>query len=116
MNRIADFKDLDGSGDTFGNGFLGSQDRYFGVPRNGERLSGSWLTNVSAAFLVPLPRGKLELRADAFNLLNATLESGFANGIPGGGARTQVGRPGDPLLVSSFAPPRQLQLSARWVF
>jgi outer membrane receptor protein involved in Fe transport len=116
VNRIANFKDLDGSGDTFGNGFLGNQDRYFGVPRNGERLSGSWLTNASAAYLVPLPRGNIELRADAFNLLNATLESGYANGIPGGGARTQVGRPGDPLVISSFAPPRQLQLSARWVF
>lgn len=116
VNRIANFRDLDGSGDTFGNGFLGNQDRYFGVPRNGERLSGSWLTNVSAAYLAPLPHGKLEVRADAFNLLNATLESGFANGIPGGGARTQVGRAGDPLVISSFAPPRQLQLSARWVF
>ena len=116
VNRIANFKDLDGSGDTFGNGFLGNQDRYYGVPRNGERLVGSWLTNVSAAYRVPLPRGNLELRADAFNLFNATIESGFANGIPGGGARTQVGHPGDPFVISSFAPPRQLQLSARWVF
>lgn len=116
INRIANFKDLDGSGDTFGNGFLGNQDRYYGVPRNGERLPGGWLTNISTAYRVPLPRGDLEVRAEAFNLLNSTLESGFANGIPGGGSRTQVGRPGDPITYPSLAPARQIQLSARWVF
>ena len=34
INRVAFFRDLDGSGDTFGNGFLGNQDRFFGVGRN----------------------------------------------------------------------------------
>jgi hypothetical protein len=42
--------------------------------------------------------------------------SGFATGIPGGGPRTQVGRPGDPVEFSIAGPPRQLQLSARYLF
>jgi hypothetical protein len=41
-------------------------------------------------------------------------ESGFANGIGGGGSRTQVGRPGDPVVFGSVAPPRQIQLSVRY--
>jgi hypothetical protein len=58
----------------------------------------------------------VELRADVFNLLNAVNAGGFANGIPGGGARTQVGRPGDPIVIGNVAPPRQFQFSARVVF
>jgi hypothetical protein len=118
VNRVAFFRDLDGSGDTFGNGFLGNQDRFFGVPRNGERLPSAFLLNGSVAYSVPVPSapGGVELRLDVFNLLNSTVQSGYANGIPGGGARTQVGRPGDPILLSSAGAPRQLQLSARYAF
>ncbi|MEP6991092.1 MAG: hypothetical protein ABJA80_09205, partial [bacterium] len=119
INRIAYFRDLDGSGDTFGNGFLGNQDRFFGVPRNGERLPGRFLLHGSVAFAVPGTtrfNGALELRADVFNVLNSTVASGYANGIPGGGARTQVGRPGDPILLTSAGPPRQVQFSARYAF
>ena len=122
VNRVAGrdssggFLDLDGSGDTFGNGFLGNQDRFAGVPRNGERLPSAFFLSASAAFRVPSPSGGLELRADVFNLLNSRVESGFANGIPGGGARTQLGRPGDPFVYTAVAPPRQVQLSARYLF
>lgn len=118
INRIANFRDLDGSGDTFGNGFLGNQDRFYGVPRNGERLPGEFLVHTSLAYAVPagLTRGALELRADIFNLLNRTNVSGVANGIPGGGTRTQVGRPGDPIVIADAGPPRQLQFSARYAF
>jgi hypothetical protein len=116
VNRVAFFRDLDGSGDTFGNGFLGNQDRFFGVPRNGERLPAAFLAHASAAYALALPGGLVELRADVFNLLNSTTASGYANGIPGGGARTQVGRPGDPIVLTSAGPPRQLQFSARWAF
>lgn len=116
LNRIAHFRDLDGSGEIYGNGFIGNHDRFPGVPRNGERLPGSFLLNASAAYLLPVGVGRLEARVDAFNLLNSTLVSGFANGIPGGGPRTQVGRPGDPVEYNAAAPPRQVQLSARWVW
>lgn len=117
INRIAFFRDLDGSGDTFGNGFLGNQDRFAGVPRNGERLPSALLVHASVAYLMSgISTHGLELRADVFNLLNSTLQSGYANGIPGGGARTQVGRPGGPVLLSSAGAPRQLQFSARYAF
>jgi outer membrane receptor protein involved in Fe transport len=116
INRVAFFRDLDGSGDTFGNGFLGNQDRFFGVPRNGERLPSALFTSASVSYELRVRSQAVELRVDAFNLLNSTTVSGYANGLPGGGARTQVGRPGDPIVTSAVAPPRQLQFSARWLF
>ncbi len=116
INRIAFFRDLDGSGDTFGNGFLGNQDRFFGVSRNSERLPSALFTSASVSYELRVRNQGVELRADAFNLLNSTNAGGYANGLPGGGTRTQVGRPGDPIVTSAVAPPRQLQFSARWLF
>ncbi len=116
INRIAFFRDLDGSGDTFGNGFLGNQDRFFGVSRNGERLPSALFTSASVSYELRVRNQGIELRADAFNLFNSTNAGGYANGLPGGGTRTQVGRPGDPIVTSAVAPPRQLQFSARWLF
>ena len=117
INRIAGFCgasycDLDGSGDTFGNGFLGNQDRFFGVQRNGERLPMATLMNVGAGYQL----GPVQLRGDVFNVFNTRNVSGYANGLPGGGARTQVGRPGDPFVYPSAAPARQVQFSARYAF
>jgi hypothetical protein len=116
INRVANFRDLDGSGATFGNGFVGNNDRFYGVARNAERLPSSLQLGMSAQFRVPLGERELDLRADVFNLLNSTVVSGFANGIPGGGPRTQVGRRGDPVVYSAAAPPRQIQLSAQFAF
>ncbi|MEO7711673.1 MAG: TonB-dependent receptor, partial [Gemmatimonadaceae bacterium] len=124
INRIAAFRDLDGSGDTFGNGFLGNQDRFQGVSRNGERLPNTVLLNASVAYALPVSAlggraangSALEVRADVFNALNSTIRSGYANGIPGGGTRTQSGRPGDPIVYSSAGAPRQLQFSLRYAF
>lgn len=113
INRIAYFRDLDGSGPIFGNGFVGNYDRFPGVPRNGERLPSSFQLNASAVAVVPLTGGRLELRADVFNVLNERIISGFVNGIPGGGPRTQVGWPGDPVAFTDAGPPRQVQLSIR---
>ena len=117
INRIAGFCgasycDLDGSGDTFGNGFLGNQDRFFGVPRNGERLPAATLVNLGAGYTL----GRVQLRADLFNAFNTRNVSGYANGLPGGGARTQVGRPGDAVVYPSAAPARQVQFSAFYTF
>jgi len=116
VNRIAFFRDLDGSGTIFGNGFLGNHDRFPGVPRNGERLPDAWQVNASAAYDIGIGAGTVGLRAEVFNLLNRTNLAGFANGIPGGGPRTQVGRPGDPFDFTTAAPPRQFQFSAQWAF
>ena len=115
INRIAGFCgaafcDLDGSGDTFGNGFLGNQDRFFGVGRNAERLPSATLVNLGAGYTIQ----HFELRADLFNAFNVRNVSGYANGLPGGGARTQVGRQNDPLVFPSAAPARQVQFSAHY--
>lgn len=116
VNRVAFFRDLDGSGPIFGNGFIGNHDRFFGVPRNGERLPDAWRVDLSAAYAFSLPTGRLGVRAEAFNVFNTTNYTGFVNGIPGGGPRTQVGRPGDPMEFTAAAPPREFQLSAWWEF
>src|SRR5690606_36406840 len=116
INRVAFFRDLDGSGPIFGNGFGGNHDRFAGVPRNGERLPAFFELSTSVTWIVPMAGGALELRADAFNLLNDTSWGNFANGIPGGGSRTQVGRPGDAVVLKNPGRPRQLQFSARHTF
>ncbi|MEP6687387.1 MAG: hypothetical protein ABJC36_03500 [Gemmatimonadales bacterium] len=108
--------DLDGSGAIFGEGFIGSNDRFPGVPRNGERLPSFFNLSGGVAYLVTSRLGHLELRADVFNALNGTEWSGFANGNSAGGSRTQFGRPGDPIVLRSPGPPRQVQFSARYVF
>jgi len=115
INRIANRLDLDGSGGIFGEGFVGNFDRYPGVARNAERLPSAFLFNGSVGYRVEVAGSGVDLRAEVFNLLNATNYSGFANGIPGGGPRTQVGRIGDPITYTTAAPPRQFQLTARWV-
>lgn len=116
VNRVAYFRDLDGSGTIFGNGFVGNHDRFAGVARNDERLPHAWTVDGSVTWSPELGTGALQLRAEVFNLLNRTNLTGFANGIPGGGPRTQVGRPGDPLEFNHAAAPRQFQLSAAWTF
>ncbi len=109
--------DLLGAGPIRGNSFIGNSDRFFGVQRNAERLPGFVMFATSVAYSLPL-RGAsaLELRVDAFNLFNTLAQGGYANGIGGGGSRTQYGRPADPTLLFAAGPPRQLQFSARYVF
>ena len=108
--------DLDGSGPIFGPGFVGNHDRFFGVPRNGERLPSHLNVSASAGYVVPVGGGRLELRAELFNLLDRTEWGNHANGITGGGSRTQFGQPGDPIVLRSPGPPRQVQFSLRHAF
>lgn len=108
--------DLLGSGPIRGNSFIGNADRFFGVARNAERLPGSAVLSTSLAYRLTVGGDALELRADVFNLLNSRVWGGYANGIGGGGSRTQFGRPGDPVHLFAAAPPRQFQLSGRYVF
>jgi len=71
---------------------------------------------VSLDYGVPIGMGGIALRADIFNLFNTRVVTGFANGIPGGGPRTQLGRPGDPVMFQIAGPSRQFQFSARYSF
>lgn len=116
VNRIAFNRDLNGSGDDFGSQFTGNADRFYGVPRNGERLPATFELSSNVTWQIALRASVLELRADVFNVLNSALVSGIANGIPGGGPRTQVGRPGDPFVYTAYGRPRQVQFSARYAF
>ncbi|MEO5590383.1 MAG: TonB-dependent receptor [Gemmatimonadaceae bacterium] len=116
INRIAFFRDLDGSGGVFGNGFVGNYDRFPGVARNGERLPSSTQVAMNLDYALPIGTGNLGVRTDVFNLFNTRVVSGFANGIPGGGPRTQVGRPGDPVVFRNSGPSRQFQFSLRYSF
>ena len=117
INRIAGIGiDLDGSGGPSGNGFTGNYDRYAGVPRNGERLPGSFELSTSAAYTLPVARGNVQLRADVFNIFNRVNESGFASGIAGGGPRIQPGRPGSAVSYTVAGRPRQVQLSLQYDF
>jgi hypothetical protein len=125
VNRVAGILNPDGSSTTFdllgsgpirGNGFTGNLDRLPGVPRNGERLPSFFNLSTSVAYLLDTRLGQFEIRADAFNLLNGTQWGNFVNGLPGGGSRTQFGRPGDPIVLRSPGPPREFQFSARYVF
>lgn len=109
--------DLLGSGPIRGNSFIGNGDRFPGVGRNRERLPGSVTVGLSAVAR-PLVRRSpgLELRLDVFNLLNTLVWGGYANGVGGGGSRTQFGHPGDSVQLFAAAPPRQFQLSLRYAF
>ncbi len=114
INRIANFRDLTGSGGAFGDGFIGNYQRYFGVPRNGERLPSALQANVSLARALSIGSHKWTARLDVFNVFNRLNSSGYATGVGGGGSASQVGRPGDPVLFTTAGPPRQLQLSLNW--
>ncbi len=116
VNRVAFFRDLLGTGGLAGAGFTGNSPRFFGVPRDGERLPGSFELSASASYLLPVARDNVEVRADVFNVLNRTNVSGYQNGVAGGGPRTQIGRPGDPMNYTSAGRPRQAQLSLTYKF
>ncbi|GJG86903.1 TonB-dependent receptor [Gemmatimonadetes bacterium T265] len=116
INRVANL-DLLGTGGSYGDTFIRNQQRFSGVPRDGERLPAAFEVNPGVAYLLPTTGGAtLELRAEAFNLLNRANYSGFPSGLAYLDPRTQVGRPGDPVVYGVSGRPRQLQFSARYVF
>ena len=107
--------DLLGVGPVRGNAFLGNGPRFFGVPRNGERLPAYVDLRASVQYRLRLGGGMV-LRADGFNLLNRTNWAGFPIGLGGAGSRIQYGRPGDSVRLFSPGPPRQFQFSAEYLF
>lgn len=115
INRVSGL-DLLGAGSGFGDSFIRNTQRYYGVPRNGERLPYALEINPGLAYLFPATGGRLELRVDAFNVLNRANFSGFPSGLASLDPRTQVGRPGDPVAYELSGRPRQIQVSARYAF
>ena len=116
INRVSN-RDLLGTGGSYGDGFIRNSQRFYGVPRDGERLPAALEINPGVSYLLPTNRGAvLELRAEAFNVLNRANYSGFPSGLAYLDPRTQGGRPGDPIAYDISGRPRQLQFSARYAF
>lgn len=108
--------DLLGSGPIRGNSFIGNNDRYFGVSRNGERLPGYTTANLALEWTPPALHRTLSVRGELYNVFNTSSWAGFATGTGGNGNIVQTGRPGDAIYNFTPGPPRQLQLSASFVF
>jgi len=121
INRIPDAglfgtTDLNGDGRSFGDAYVGNSDRFPGESRNSDRLPWSETFDLGLGYNLDLWGQKLELRADIFNLFNATNLSGYANNATQSN-QIQVGPANGGMFVQrNAAPPRQFQFSGRWVF
>lgn len=106
--------DLNGDGLSFADQFTGNPDRAPGFTRNSGRLSWSKTVDVGVGYrFKPAGAGTIELRADYFNIFNARNDSGFPVNFT---ASNQVQVAGGAFRLNSVSPPRQLQLSARYLF
>ncbi len=106
--------DLNGDGQSFGEGFVGNSDRFPGTTRNSGRLPWSKTFDIGLQYAVPVQEGLLELRTDVFNVFNANNLSGYPVNFTQSN-QVQIGG-GAPFIQRSAAPPRTLQVSARYVF
>jgi hypothetical protein len=98
----------DDNGDTLFN------DRPAGFSRNSKRTAGFTQLDLGLVRPVSFGRTRLDLRADAFNVLNTTNFSGFFNF---GASNVRPDENGTLAFQPTVAgPPRQFQLSARFVF
>gem|GEM_PF-3192954 len=91
------------------NSFDYNYQRYPGTPRNSGRLPDEFNQDIGVQFTLPLPSGRLAIRADLINIWNYTNISGFVNNLPGGGPRTQFA--GSPVTYDAGAggPMRSFQ-------
>ncbi|HEX6737891.1 MAG TPA: TonB-dependent receptor, partial [Vicinamibacteria bacterium] len=104
-----------GDGRSFGDAYVGNSDRWPGAPRNGDNLPWAYTFDLGVQYSLRAGKGRLELRADAFNVLNRANLSGFSNNATQSN-QIQVGPPQGPVVKRNAAPPRQVQLGARFVF
>lgn len=111
--------DLNGDGSAFGDAYVGNSDRQPGESRNSDRLPWSNTFDASVQYFIPFGSDRkngLEIRADAFNLLNAENLSGYSNNATQSN-QIQVGPASSGVLVRrNAAPPRQFQFGVRYVF
>ncbi len=121
INRIPDARefgvtDLNGDGSSFGDAYVGNSDRYPGESRNNDRLPWSNTFDLGAQYVLPIGSGKVELRADVFNLFNAQNLSGYSNNATQSN-QIQAGSLASGLLVRRNAgAPRQFQFGVRYLF
>ncbi|OYY71809.1 TonB-dependent receptor domain-containing protein [Sphingomonas sp. 28-63-12] len=107
-------QDLNGSGFSFGQQYVGNANRYPGEGRNSGRLGWSRTVDLGLRYQVPILNRGLTLSADIFNLFNANNLSGFANAATTSN-QVQFGG-GAPFVQRNAGPPRQFQFGASWSF
>lgn len=105
--------DLNGDGQSFGEGFVGNSDRFPGETRNSGRLPWSKTFDIGLQYALPIQKGIVELRADLFNVFDANNLSGYPVNFTQSN-QVQIG--GGAFVQRSAAPPRTLQISARYAF
>jgi outer membrane receptor for ferrienterochelin and colicin len=121
INRIPDAliygtTDLNGDGRSFGAAYVGNSDRQPGEVRNSDRLPWSNTFDINAEYTIHFGKNNLSLRADVFNLFNATNLSGYFNNATQSN-QIQIGSAASGVLVRrNAAPPRQFQFSLRYSF
>lgn len=122
INRVPDASvygttDLNGNGDNrdFSSQYTGGTDRAPGETRNSDRLPWSSQIDLGVAYAVPAGGLAVELRADVFNVFNATNLSGYANNATASN-QIQVGPAGSGIVERNAGPPRQFQFTARLLF
>ena len=108
--------DLNGDGSAFGDAYTGNSDRQPGQSRNSDRLPWSKTFDASVQYQFgSIGRGRLEVRADAFNVLNTVNLSGYSNNATQSN-QIQVGPPSAGIVQKNTAPPRQFQFGVRYLF
>ncbi len=122
INRIPDATiygttDLNGDGRAFGDAYVGNSDRSPGESRNSDRLPWSTTFDLGAQYQFKFSNGgRMEIRADIFNLFNAENLSGYSNNATQSN-QIQVGPASSGVLVRrNAAPPRQFQFGIRYLF
>ena len=122
VNRVPDAAifgttDLNGTGDGLSRiaQYTGSADRQPGESRNSDRLPWSSQIDLGVAYAVPVAGQAVELRADVFNVFNATNLSGYSNNASVSN-QIQVGPAGSGIVERSAGPLRQFQFGARVLF
>ena len=115
INRIPDATiygttDLNGDGRAFGDAYVGNSDRSPGESRNSDRLPWSTTFDLGAQYQFKFSNGgRMEIRADIFNLFNAENLSGYSNNATQSN-QIQVGPASSGVLVRrNAAPPRQFR-------
>ncbi len=121
INRIPDATlygttDLNGDGRSFGAAYVGNSDRQPDEARNSDRLPWSNTFDINTEYVIPIGKNAISLRADVFNLFNATNLSGYFNNATQSN-QVQIGSVASGLLVRrNAAPPRQFQFSVKYSF
>ena len=123
VNRVADAMefgttDLNGDGGSVAAQYTGAPDRYPGEGRNSDRLPWAISFDLGLGYTFDFGKnyGRLELRADIFNVLNTVNYSGYTSNFTQSN-QVQTG----PASSGNFqfrnaARPRQFQFGLRYLF